>query len=214
MQNDVLKLLVVLGYSFFVAFSSLEYFYGLPLLIVLWLHKKQCHKIIKKVLVLNFFILFLVLFVAFQNQTMAIELLLRTNLILLFTITLFFNSKGYDIIRGLDGLRVSPIFITVFYFTLTMIQFLRLEILQMKSTLKARNFQANTSLFAYQTFGNVFAMMLIKALKKSQELHYTMRSRGFNGKIPLITSHRVSWKDILICGMVVLMMMIKGWMLL
>lgn len=100
MQNDVLKLLVVLGYSFFVAFSSLEYFYGLPLLIVLWLHKKECHKIIKKVLVLNFFILFLVIFVAFQNQTMAIELLLRTNLILLFTITLFLTQKDMILFEG------------------------------------------------------------------------------------------------------------------
>lgn len=212
MKNDALKLLVALSYSFFVAFSSLEYFYSLPLLVVLWLHKKECHKIIPKVLLLNFFILFLVLFVAFQNQTMAIELLIRTNMILLFTITLFFNSKGYDIIRGLDALKISPIFITVFYFTLTMIQFLRAEVLQMKTTLKARSFQAKTSLFTYQTFGNVFAMMLIKALKKSQELHCTMKSRGFNGKIPLLTSNTVSWEDILICGTVFFMIIVKVWM--
>lgn len=210
MQNNALKLLVSLIYSLFVAFTSLEYFYVLPILVGLFFERKHLLKILKKVVLLNFFILFLVLFVAFQDQFMAFELWVRINCILLFTATLFFKSKGYDIIRGLNSLRVSPMFITVFYFTLSMIEFLTLELKNQKNTLKARGFRANTSMYSYQTFGNLFAMMLIKAFKKSQELQYSMQSRGFNGQIYLLTSNRVLFSDILICIVVVAVMVIKG----
>lgn len=210
MHNDALKLLVALVYSLFVAFTSLEYFYILPILVGLFFERKQLTKILKKVVVLNFFIVFLVLFVAFQNHLMALELLVRINCILLFTATLFFKSKGYDIIRGLDMLRVSPLFITIFYFTLSMIEFLTLELKNQKDTLKARGFTANTSMYSYQTFGNLFAMMFIKAFKKSQELQYSMQSRGFNGKIYLLTSNRVIFADILMCGVVITVIIIKG----
>jgi len=212
MQNDALKLLVALGYSLFVAFTSLEYFYLIPVMILLWFHRKECFTLLKKVVMLNFFILILVLFVAFENPTMAMELLIRINLILVFTVTLFFRSGGYDIIRGLDALHVSSVFIAVFYFTLIMIEFLRTEVKQMKTTLKARNFHAKTSLLTYQTFGNLFALMFIKAIKKSQELQYTMESRGFNGRIYLRTSSAVTGYDIMMVLLLLGMFMLKGLM--
>lgn len=210
MHNDALKLLVTLVYSFLVAFTSLEYFYIVPILIVLFLERKQLIKILKKVVLLNFFIVLLVVFVAFQNHLMAVELLVRINCILLFTTALFFKSYGYDIIRGLDTLRVFPMFITVFYFTLNMIEFLMLELKNQKNTLKARGFRANTSLYSYQTFGNLFAMMFVKAFKKSQELQYSMQSRGFNGRIYLLTSNTVLFGDILVCVAVLAVVIIKG----
>lgn len=213
MHNDALKLLVALVYSLLVAFTSLEYFYILPVLLGLFFERKQLTKILKKVVFLNSFIVFLVLFVAFQNHLMALELFVRINCILLFTATLFFKSKGYDIIRGLDTLRVSPLFITVFYFTLSMIEFLTLELKNQKNTLKARGFTANTSMYSYQTFGNLFAMMFIKAFKKSQELQYSMQSRGFNGRIYLLTSNRVLFADILMCAVVLAVIILKGFAL-
>jgi cobalt/nickel transport system permease protein len=214
MQNDALKLIVTLVYSFLVAFTPLEYYYyGLPVLLILFIERKHLQKIIKKVVLLNFFVLFLALFVAFENTTMALELFIRINCILLFTATLFFKSKGYDIIRGLNTLKISPLFITIFYFSLNMIEFLSNEVKSQKETLKVRGFKANTSLFTYQTFGNIFALMFIKALKKSQELQYSMQSRGFNGKIYLLTSNKITLNDIAVCGAMVSIVLIKGFVL-
>lgn len=210
MHNDALKLIVTLVYSFLVAFTHLEYYYALPVLLMLFIERKHFPKIIKKVVLLNFFIVFLALFVAFENTTMALELFLRINCILLFTTALFFKSKGYDIIRGLNTLKVSPLFITIFYFSLNMIEFLSNEVKNQKETLKVRGFKANTSLYAYQTFGNIFALMFIKALKKSQELQYSMQSRGFNGKIYLLTSNTIARNDMVVCGAIVSVVLIKG----
>ena len=90
MNNEAIKLIVSVLFSFFVAFTSLEYFYILPVLLVLIYEKKDLIKLFKKLFLLNFFILTLVLFVAFQDHKMAIELFLRINLILLFNIIIFY----------------------------------------------------------------------------------------------------------------------------
>ena len=55
MNNEAIKLIVSLLFSLFVAFSSLEYFYILPILLVLFYEQKNLIKIFKKLFLLNFF---------------------------------------------------------------------------------------------------------------------------------------------------------------
>ena len=123
-SKESLKLINSFIYSFIVAFFLLEYIFLLPLAIVLFCERKYLVTIFKKLLLLNFFIVVLVFFVAFHDKVQALELLVRTNLILLFNITLFHHSKGYDIVRGLDGLRLPSKIVSVFYFTLSLINYL------------------------------------------------------------------------------------------
>lgn len=210
MNNEAVKLIVSLLFSFLLAFSSLEYFYILPILAVLFYEQKNIIKIFKKLVLLNIFIIFLVLFVAFQDLQMAIELFLRTNLILLFNITIFYKSKGYDIVRGFNTLQVSPKFISIFYFTISLIEYLFIEFKNIKNSLKARGFNAKTSMFVYETFGNIFAMMFIKAIKKSEDMHYSMIARGFNSQIFLLETNEISKKDIFVLSLVGIIILIKG----
>ena len=179
-------------YSFIVAFSTLDYLFIIPILVVLFFEKVYLFKIIKKLVLLNTFIVILVVFVYFQNPTEALELLIRTNLILLFNIALFHKSKGYDIVRGLDALKFPAKIVSVFYFTLTLINYLILDFKETKNTLKARGFQNNTSMFTYKTYGNIFAMIFIKALKKSDDMQYSMNSRGFKDKIYFLNSNTIN----------------------
>lgn len=209
MNNEAIKLIVSLLFSFFVAFTSLEYFYILPVLLVLIFERKDVIKILKKLFLLNFFIIILVIFVLFQNSQMAIELFLRTNLILLFNITIFYKSKGFDIVRGFNSLRVSPKFISIFYFTICLIEYLLKEFKNIKNSLKARGFKAQTSMFVYQTFGNIFAMIFIKAIKKSQDMRLSMIARGFNSQIFLLENNKISPKDILVLFFILSIFLIK-----
>lgn len=209
MNNEAVKLIVSLLFSFLVAFSSLEYFYILPILAVLFYEQKNIIKIFKKLVLLNIFIIFLVLFVAFQDFSMAVELFLRTNLILLFNITIFHKSKGYDIVRGFNTLKVSPKFISIFYFTISLIEYLFIEFKNIKNSLKARGFSAKTSMFVYETFGNIFAMMFIKAIKKSEDMRLSMIARGFNSQIFLLETNEISKKDIFVLSLVGIIFLIK-----
>ena len=124
MNKESITLISAFLYSMVVAFSTLDIVFIVPVLIILFVEKQNLKGIFKKLFFLNFFIIVLVLFVLVQDKQQAIELLIRTNLILLFNISMFFKSKGYDIVRGLDSLKLPSKVVSVFYFTLSLIDYL------------------------------------------------------------------------------------------
>ena len=79
----------------------------------------------------------------------------------------------------------------MFYFSLTLINFLTKDFKETKNTLKARGFKSKGSLFTYQTYGNIFGMIFIKALKKSEDMRYSMVSRGFENRIYFLSSDAI-----------------------
>ena len=195
MTKETISLITVFLYSVLVAFFQLSYFFLFPIFIVLIKEKDYIFNILKKLFFLNFFIIVLVLFVFFQNKTEAVELFFRTNLILLFSISLFYKSKGYDIVRGLDGLKISAKVVSVFYFTICLIDYLLLDFKKTKDSLKARGFSANTSMFCYETYGNIIAMIFIKALKKSEDVKCSMNARGFVDNIYFLNISNIGFLD-------------------
>ena len=209
MNNQALKLIVSLVFSAFLAFTSLEFIYLIPILILLFIEKLYFLKILKRVVLLNFFILFLVLFVYFQNPKEALELFFRTNLILLFNMALFFESKGYDIARGFSALKFPAKFISIFYFTISLIEYLFMEFKALKKSLKLRGFNQKISFFTYQTYGNIFAMMFIKAIKKAEDMNINMQTRGFKGEIYLLNKKELDKKFILLGFSVLIIIFIK-----
>jgi len=191
MNKESFILINVFLYSIIVAFSSLQFIFLIPLFIVLYLEKENFFQIIKKLFFLNFFIVILVVFVYFQNKNSAIELFFRTNLILLFNLAIFYKSKGYDIVRALDALRFPSKIVSVFYFTLSLIEYLMMDFKKTKDSLKSRGFNGNISIFSYQIYGNIFAMIFIKALKKSEDMKYSMNARGFEDRIYFLNSQSI-----------------------
>lgn len=209
MNTQALRLICALLYSCLVAFSSLEYYFLLPILGILFIEKRDFKKIIKRVFLLNFFIIFLVVFVYFQNEKEAVELFFRTNLIMLFNISIFYKSKGYDIVRALDSLSFPKKFVTLFYFAVVMIEFLFFEFKKNMQTLKLRGFHSKVSLFSYQTFGNIFAMMFIKAIKKSEDMRNSFILRGFHGEIFLLNDTNIKKEIVFVFVMVLSIVVLK-----
>ena len=207
MTKETISLITVFLYSILVAFFQLSYFFLFPIFIVLIKEKDYIFNILKKLFFLNFFIIVLVLFVFFQNKTEAVELFFRTNLILLFSISLFYKSKGYDIVRGLDGLKISAKVVSVFYFTICLIDYLLLDFKKTKDSLKARGFVSNTSMFTYQTYGNIFAMIFIKAIKKSEDMRCSMSARGFENRIYFLNSSKIGFSEKLIFIFVIIILL-------
>lgn len=193
MNKEALSLICALMYSLIVAFSHLEYVFLIPIFVVLYMEKKSILRIFKKLFFLNFFIIVLVVFLFFQDKNQAIELFFRTNLILLFNISLFYKSKGYDIVRGLDALKMPSKIVSVFYFTISLIDYLMMDFKKTRDSLKSRGFVANTSIFTYQTYGNIIAMIFIKALKKSEDMRYSMNARGFTNRIYFLNSSKIEF---------------------
>ena len=206
MNKQSLYLINAFFYSLVVAFLPFEYIFIAPLILILANEKEYIFRIFKKLFFLNSFIIILVIFVYFQNSKEGIELFIRTNMILLFNISIFYKSKGYDIVRGLDSLNFSSKIVSIFYFTLSLIDYLMIDFKKTKDSLKARGFVANTSMFTYQTYGNIFAMIFIKAIKKSEDMKCSMNSRGFENRIYFLNSSKIGFFEKALSFMIVIIL--------
>ncbi|NVJ52249.1 MAG: hypothetical protein HWD90_01050 [Campylobacteraceae bacterium] len=192
-------------YSIFISFSDIEIFYLLPLVYVLFCEYKSFFQILKRVVLLNIFIV--MIFVVLLLQTSldeALNIYLRTNMIIAFNIALFFRSSGYDIVRALNDLRFPNRVVSSIYFTLKMIQVLSDELKTIRQTLKARGFKANSSLFAYETYGNLFGHIFVKSIRKAQALEDSFKLRGFHGRIYLINTIKISFYDLILIFLITL----------
>lgn len=204
--NSSVMLGVAFAYSIFMSFKSIELFYFLPILYVAFFEYKNLGKILKKLLFLNLFLIMIFIVLSLQGSFEdALTIYLRSNMIILFNLTLFSCSNGFDIVRALNELRFPKKFVSSVYFTLKMIQTLNDEFVKMRATLKARGFHASTSFFTYETYGNLFGHIFIKSIRKANALQDSFHLRGFDGRIYLISSTKINLYDIGLLFLVVML---------
>ena len=106
-------------------------------------------------------------------------------------------------------LKFPNMFTASTYFTLKMIETLTSDFKNIKTTLRARGFKANTSLFAYETFGNILGMLFVKSIRKSQALKESFEARGFSGKIYLNDEFNINKYDYYLGFFVILIILLK-----
>lgn len=196
--NPASSLLLAFVYTLFLSFSNFEYYFFIPLVFLLILKYKNIFQILKNLIFLNLFIVFIAIFLYFEtNFNEAFFLFLRVNMIILFNLLLFFDSKAFDIVKGFYLLNFPKKFVSTLYFTIKMIWELKLEIQKIKESLETRNFKAKTNLFTYQTFGNIFGLLFLKTMQKSSNLKDSFETRLFKGEIFLNDSFKLAINDIL-----------------
>ena len=183
MKNTAIMLLCFAIYSFGVALSPNIYFlFFLPVLVLLGLNLAKFKEIFTKLFYLNFFIVILVLGVIFEgNFRLSLLIFLRSNLIILFGISLFINSQTNDIAQGFYNLKFGKKISTLIYFCLNFINSLKLEFARLKKVLAVRGFIPQTTIFTYKIYANLIALLFLFALKKAEDLRKTMVVRGFDG---------------------------------
>ncbi|MBS9782531.1 MAG: hypothetical protein KGV43_01860 [Arcobacter sp.] len=208
--NPSVSLLCAFFYSLVVSFTDFNYIYVLPIIYILFLNRAYIFFILKKLFALNLFIFLLFLTLLINSEfNDALNIYLRTNAILLFNISIFYSSSGYDIIRGLNILKLPKNFISSMYFTIKMIEYLNDDFKNILNTLKTRGFKAKNSLFTYETFGNIIGMLFIRSIKKAESLKNTFLSRGFLGDIYLINNYKTSKNDYFLIVLVLLVFLYK-----
>jgi cobalt/nickel transport system permease protein len=91
-----------------------------------------------------------------------------------------------------------------------MIQQLFKELKQIKMALTARGFQPKSNGFTYEVFGNMFAMMFIKAIKKANSLNESMLLRGFSGQMHLLSQNKIALSQYALLGLIIFTISMKG----
>ncbi len=208
--NVSIMLICALIYTFFLSFSQVEFVFFIPLFYLMVCEYKILFEIIKKLLFLNLFIVMIFIVLALQdNVEEAVHIYFRTNMIILFNLLLFSHSNGYDLIRALNELKFPKRLVSSVYFSLKMIETLSAEFKGVKQTLRARGFHARSTMFCYETYGNVFGHIFVKSIRKSLALRDSFVVRGFHGRIYLINNSRLSYYDVVLVLSVCLIVVVK-----
>ncbi len=201
--NSSIILICAFLYSIFISFNQVELIYFVPIVFMAFCEYKSLISIIKKLILLNLFILMIFIVLLIQSSfEEAINIYIRTNMIVLFNLLLFSQSSGYDIVRALNELRFPKKVVSSVYFTLKMIQTLNDEFKKIKMTLRARGFRANSSMFTYETYGNLFGHIFVKSIIKANALQDSFKLRGFGGRIYLINNSKLSYYDVILLFLV------------
>ncbi|MEV9498532.1 energy-coupling factor transporter transmembrane component T family protein [Aliarcobacter butzleri] len=208
--NPAISLICAFIFTLVVSFSDFNIYFLLPIIFLVAVNFSNSLEVLKKLLFLNLFIFTIFIFVWFQADFYeAINIYLRTNIIIFFNLLLFFDSKGLDIIRGFFLLKFPKRFISAFYFTWKMIIELQNEFKNIKISLVSRNFSNKTSLFTYQTYGNILGLLFIKSMQKAQNLKDSFDLRGFNGEIYLNSDFSLSKYDYILLFITIFTLILK-----
>lgn len=208
--NSSILLISAFLYSIFISFSQVETLYLAPIVFAIYCEFKNILLILRKLLFLNLFILMIFLVLLMQGSfEEALNIYLRTNMIILFNLLLFSHSSGYDIVRALNELRFPKKIVSSVYFTLKMIQTLTDEFKKIRQTLSARGFHGKSSLFTYETYGNLFGHIFVKSIRKANAMQDSFKLRGFHGRIYLINNSKLSIYDVILIFLVCMIIVKK-----
>ncbi len=208
--NSSILLISAFLYSIFISFNQVEILYFAPIVFAIYYEYKNILILLRKLVFFNLFILMIFIVLLIQGSfEEALNIYIRTNMIILFNLLLFSHSSGYDIVRGLNELRLPKRFVSSVYFTLKMIQTLTDEFKKIRQTLSARGFKGSSNLFSYETYGNLFGYIFVKSVRKANALQDSFELRGFHGKIYLINNSRLSLYDLILIFLVCMLIVKK-----
>ena len=193
------KVITAFIYSFVVAvetnFLSLLYLTVLPAFFIFSIKDKK--KLFKRLIPVNFFLLFLWLIIPFtypgdkfqmwvfnlsyQGLKYCLLISLKANLIVLTTAILLSTSPFLHIIHSLHHLKIPEKLVDILYFFSRYIPVINDEKEKLKRTMKARNFIPETSIHTYKTISNLVGMIILNSYERSEKVYRAMVARSFSG---------------------------------
>ncbi|MGC8938105.1 MAG: cobalt ECF transporter T component CbiQ [Thermodesulfovibrio sp.] len=164
--------------------------------------------------VANFFILFIWIFVPLsypgnshfsfaglkisqEGIFYALSITLKSNAIIIATITLLSTSSVNSLAHAMLHLKAPKKLVTVFFLFYRYITVIHEEYLKIKRAVLARGFVPKTTLHTYRTYAYIVGGMLIKSYERAEEIYRAMLCRGFQGYFPLFEHFQIRKIDII-----------------
>ncbi len=187
---------------------------GLSIGIVLILMSQiKLTTIIKRILVVNEFILLLWLIlpvtypgtkifevfgigISFQGIQFTTLLTIKTNAIMLILVSLLATSSIFAIVHGLIHLRIPEKLVFLFFLIYRYAHILFDEYERIIRAMKARGFRLKTSIQTYRAIAYLLGCLLIKSYNRAENLYRAMLCRGFAGKFWILDHFKISRVDV------------------
>ena len=184
-----------------------------PGLVLILLGRPRPLPLLRRLLTVNLFILFIWLTVPptmhgetlfslgslhFSKEGLRLSLLvtLKCNAILLCLLALVSGISIPLIGCSLERLRVPAKLVFVFLFTCRYIHVIGEEWHKLRTAAGLRGFIPRSSLHTYRTIANMLGLVLINSFDRSRRIYEAMLLRGFEGSFHTVTELRGSRRDL------------------
>ncbi len=166
----------------------------------------------KRLFVVNFFIVFLWLFIPFStpgtaahsfgpltatNEGIALASLItiKSNAIILSLMALMGTIAIQDLGPAMQQLKIPNKLCHILLFTYRYIFVIHQEYTTMRQAMSARGFAPKTDKHTYRTYAWLVGMLLVKSWDRAERVHGAMRCRGFKGRFYTLAQFTTSPKD-------------------
>ncbi len=200
------KIVSFLILAWLIALSSIrETISFLPLVTFLSLPLFKNFKRIWKTLLFADSFLLLVVFsqLLLGSPEVALEVFLRSNLILLLSLSLLSTTPTFELLHALHHLKVPNSLLQIAFLTYRYLHEVKSRHTAAVKSAKSRGFKARTDKFTYQTYGNLIGNLLTYSFLKSERVYRAMLCRGFSGYFPVYRHFKASPKDFIFLALTV-----------
>ncbi|WP_248662187.1 cobalt ECF transporter T component CbiQ [Fuchsiella alkaliacetigena] len=177
--------------------------------------KLSWKKVLKRLLVINFFIFGIWIFIPFtypgtalfylgpltasyEGVIYALRITLRSNAIMLAMIALLSTSEMTSLLQAMKQLYIPEKLIYLFFFVYRYIHVIADEFSTLHNSVLNRGFKPRTNLHSYRTYAYLVGMLLIKSYDRSNRVYQAMLARGFKGKLYIRDNFSISVSDLLV----------------
>lgn len=181
-------------------------------LVLLWLSHLPMRQTLRRMAMVDGFILFMILTLPFtmkgdvmftllgydaswQGFYRAIDIALTANAVILMVMTLVGTLDPVTLGHALHRLRVPETLVHMLMFTIRYIEVLREEHRRLRNAMKVRGFRPKTNLHTYKSYGYLIGMLLVRAIERSERVLGAMKCRGFSGRFLLLWEPRIGAND-------------------
>ncbi|MBW2029422.1 MAG: cobalt ECF transporter T component CbiQ [Deltaproteobacteria bacterium] len=156
-------------------------------------------KLMKRIVIVNGFVLFLWLFLPFSTKGHAVFaagplvvskegllysalITLKSNIIIMTVLALIATSSIFTLGRALDRLFCPSKLVILIFFTYRYVHVIYQEYMGLAQAAKIRGFRPGNNLHTYKTYAYLVGMVLVKSHDRAERVRAAMLCRGFNGK--------------------------------
>lgn len=114
----------------------------------------------------------------------AVEILLKVNACAFFTFAFLGGLEPVRLGQGALALKVPERLVQIFLLMVRYGAVLKAEATRLNEAMRARAFVPRSSIHTWRSYGQLFGMLIVRALERAERVGEAMRCRGYDGRLP------------------------------
>jgi len=158
---------------------------------------RDIKRVWKTILFADTFLLLVVLTQLFLGSPLvALEVFLRSNLILLLSLSLLSTTPLFELLHALHHLKVPNSLLQVAFLTYRYLYEVKERYAKALKSARSRGFVPKTDSFTYRTYGNLIGSLMTYSFLRAERVYRAMTCRGFSGFFPVYRHFQASPSDV------------------